>query len=115
MNSTELLVWGTVIHLIADWLLQNHWRAVNKSDLWHPAAWVHACIHYFGMLLVFELPVAVLLALSHLIIDTRVPLRWWRKVFRQTREGEFAMPVAIWGDQVLHVALIAVAALVSGR
>ena len=44
-----LLEKGLVAHLVADWLLQNDWMAVNKKDLRHPAGWVHALIH--GVLL----------------------------------------------------------------
>lgn len=37
LNSTELLLWGTTLHLIIDWLLQNEWMAVNKTQVRHPA------------------------------------------------------------------------------
>ena len=29
-------------HLVADWLLQNDWMALNKSNLRHPAGWAVA-------------------------------------------------------------------------
>ena len=44
---------GLVAHLVADWLLQNDWMALNKMNLRHPAGWVHAAIH--GVLLGFAL------------------------------------------------------------
>jgi hypothetical protein len=113
-HATSLLVWGIVIHLFADWILQNEWMAVNKTSLLHPAAYVHSGIHLLGLLLIFQWWVALLIAITHLLIDTRVPLAWWRKFYRQTTEGPIAIHVAIWTDQVLHITVLAIAALVAG-
>ena len=110
MSATDLLVWGIVAHLVADWLLQNDWMVRHKGSLEHPAAQVHAAIHYIALVQVFSWQAAFLLAVAHALIDTRVALQWWRRFFRQTREGEAALHVAIWGDQVAHIAVIAVAA-----
>lgn len=112
MNSTDLLVWGVVAHLAADWLLQNDWQATNKIDLCHPAAWIHSGIHLLALLLVFPAGWACGIATTHLLIDTRRPLQWWRRVYRQTTDPDnpASLHVAIWGDQVLHVAVIAIVA-----
>ena len=111
---TDLLVWGIVAHLVADWLLQNEYMALNKISLRHPAAYVHSGIHLLAAALVFSWPAALGLAVAHLLIDTRRPLAWWRRVFGQTTEGPMAIHVAVWTDQVAHVSCIAVAALVQG-
>jgi hypothetical protein len=113
-HATTLLLWGIVLHLFIDWILQNDWQARNKSNLLHPAAYIHSGIHGAGLLLIFPWYVAVIIAIIHLLIDTRVPLVWWRGFFRQTRTGDAALHVAIWGDQALHVVVLAVAALVVG-
>lgn len=110
--ATQLLVWGIVIHLVIDWILQNDWQAQNKVSLKHPAAYVHSGIHLLGLLLIFPWYAALLIAITHLLIDTRKPLAWWRRVFRQTQQGDVALHVAIWGDQVAHIAIIALAALI---
>ncbi len=96
-----------VLHLVADWLLQNHWMARHKDDLRHPAAWVHASIH--GILLGFVIgwQGGVVLGLVHALVDTRVPQRWWCRVFAQTDSGEMGAHVRIWGDQVIHIVTIA--------
>lgn len=60
--------------------------------------------------LVFQPAFALFIGVTHLLIDTRVPLIWWRKFYRQTTEGVFAIHVAIWEDQVAHIAIIALAA-----
>lgn len=112
--NTNLLLWGIVIHLIADWIFQNQWMADNKSSLKHPAAYVHSGIHLIALLIVFPPLAAVLLAVSHLLIDTRKPLQWWRSFFRQTQDGPAALHVAMWGDQVLHIAMIALAVVLLG-
>lgn len=114
MTATDLLAWGMVAHLVADWLLQNEWMALKKTSLKHPAAWVHGTIHLVALAWVFDGWTPTVLALVHILIDTRIPLAWWRRVFGQTTEGPMAAHVAIWGDQVAHVACIAVAARVCG-
>lgn len=110
MRSTDLLAWGIVAHLVADFLLQNEWMALNKVSLKHPAAWVHSGIQTLALACAFPWSAALVLGVSHLLIDTRIPLIWWRRLFRQTTEGPMALHVAIWGDQVAHIACIAVVA-----
>lgn len=114
LHATSLLLWGLVWHLFADWLLQNDWMARNKASLRHLAAWVHSGIHLVGLLLIFPPLAAVVIALTHLIIDTRLPLIAWRNIFRQTRTGSAALHVAMWGDQVAHIFILALTALVIG-
>ena len=111
-TATDLMVWGLVAHLVADWLLQNEWMAFNKTNIRHPAAWVHGAIHLFLLSFVFRDTVALLLCLSHIIIDTRKPLIWWRRLIRQTTDpsNPATIHVAFWSDQVAHILCIAVAA-----
>jgi hypothetical protein len=114
LHATSLLLWGMVIHLLCDWLLQNDWMARNKAILKHPAAYVHSGIHLVGLLLIFPPLAAVAIAFIHLLIDTRLPLVAWRNLFRQTRTGPAALHVAMWGDQVAHIIVLALAALIVG-
>ncbi len=97
---------GLIAHLIADWLLQNDWMASNKMNLAHPAAWIHSSIHAVALSLALGWQAGLVLGFIHLLIDTRIPLQWWQRTFRQTSEGPAALHVAIWGDQVLHIAFI---------
>lgn len=117
MNSTDLLVWGTVAHIVADWLLQNDWMAVNKPKLTESyAGWLHGAIHNACLTFVFPFPFALILALLHVWIDTRTPLVWLRAKLGQGKEGSpVAVHVAIWHDQVVHIVFIAVAALIVGN
>jgi hypothetical protein len=98
---------GLVAHFVADWLLQNNWMAAHKIDLRHPAGWVHSAIHMALIGLALGWQAGLVLGLTHLLIDTRVPLRWWQRVYGQTTEGPYAIHVAIWADQVLHIAALA--------
>jgi hypothetical protein len=109
--ATILLVWGVVVHLVVDWLLQNDWMALNKVDLRHPAAWVHSGIHTLGSLLVFAWPAALLIGVTHLLIDTRKPLFWWMRVIKQVPTATRLPIVEIWLDQVMHITVIAAVAL----
>jgi hypothetical protein len=111
IQATTLLIWGIAMHLCLDWLGQNHWMATYKSSLKHPAAYVHSGIHLIGLLLIFPWYAAMIIAVLHLLIDTRVPLTWWRRTFRQTVEGDVALHVALWSDQAAHIFVLAVVAL----
>ena len=108
---TDLIVLGIVIHLIVDWVFQNHWIATNKANLKHPAGYVHAIMHTAGLVLVFPVPVAIIIGISHLLIDTRIPVQWWQRFYGQTTDGPYAIHVQIWLDQVFHIAVITLAAL----
>ncbi len=113
--STNFLVWGMVAHMIADWPLQNSWIAVNKVSLKHPASWVHGAIHFTALVFVFSPLVAGILAVAHMLIDTRVPLIWWRRIFHFTGEEPMATHVAIWLDQCAHMLCIAAATQIVAR
>lgn len=113
--ATSYLLWGIVLHLFVDWFLQNDWQARNKSNTLHPAAWVHSGLHFIAMLLIFQPILALGIALLHLTIDTRRPLAWWRKFYRQTQTGDVVLHMAFWQDQVAHILVIAFAALIAGQ
>jgi hypothetical protein len=95
-------------HLVADWLLQNEWMSNNKTSLRHPASWVHSGIHFLCLLLVMPWAFAMLVALIHLLVDTRVPLAWWRRIYRQTSDPQNPAFVsfAMWQDQVVHILVL---------
>jgi len=126
LSASDLLIWGIVLHLVADWPLQNHWMAVNKQNLKHPAGYFHALIHCFFLAIVFG-KAAIPLAIVHLLIDTRKPVIWWGNLWQQSPPlgkgvrvpGELwpvplydmGIEVRIWTDQVFHIMCIAIAAL----
>lgn len=126
LTASELMLWGLVLHLIADWPLQNDWMAQNKVNLRHLAGYVHAGIHGVLLAIIFGW-VWIPLALSHLLIDTRKPVVWWSKLIGQTQPSgkeavswddhnpllvvDVGMEVRFWTDQVFHIAAIAIAAL----
>jgi hypothetical protein len=98
---------GLVAHLVADWLLQNDWMALNKRDLRHPAGWVHALIHTVLLGLALDWRAGAVLGALHLFIDTGKPLGWWVKVFKKCDGAPHAFLILLWTDQALHIALIA--------
>jgi hypothetical protein len=112
-TASDLLIWGIVAHLIADWPLQNDWMANNKAKLGHPAGVVHAGIHGIALALVFAW-IAIPLAITHYLIDLRKPVQWWSRLVRQTQPGgngyDVGLEVRFWTDQVFHIACIALAA-----
>src|SRR5512142_3403400 len=91
-------------HLVADWLLQNDWMAMNKTRLSHPAGWVHASIHAICLGLALGPLAGAVLGAIHLLLDTRVPLEWWIRVFKKSDKVPEARLIAIWTDQVIHLA-----------
>jgi hypothetical protein len=98
---------GLIAHLVADWLLQNDWMALNKTNLRHPAGWVHASIH--GLLLGLALGWlgGLVLGVAHLLIDTGWPVNWWLRVFKKCDCAPQAALIRLGTDQAIHIALIA--------
>lgn len=110
---TTLLVWSSFAHLVADWLLQNEWMVRNKTNLRHPAAWVHGAIHVFVLCFVLPWMLALLIGFSHVLIDTRKPLQWWKRIVGKTAADPTSrlpqtLIVEIWVDQVMHIVVLAV-------
>ena len=65
------------------------------------------------MALVFPPLIALLIGVTHLLVDTRVPVRWWMRVVKRMREdspGTGAVEMGV--DQVFHIMVIAFFALV---
>jgi len=98
---------GLVAHLVADWILQNDWMALNKVSLRHPAAWIHAAIQGLCLSLALGWQAGLGLGFVHLLIDTRVPVAWWMRVFKKCDRAPEAGSIAIWLDQTLHILCIA--------
>jgi len=134
LSASDLLVWGIVAHLVADWPLQNDWMARHKAKLGHPAGLVHAGIHAVGLILLYGWWPGLALGASHYLIDLRKPVQWWSRLVGQTQpEGLSVIPlqdescahawgerrplydvgleVRFWTDQVFHIACLAAAAL----
>ena len=112
---TEIFLKALIVHLVADWFLQSDWMSENKIKLTHPAAWVHSGIHAAGNLFVLAPVPALVISVSHLLIDTRKPLIWLRKIFRQNPQGAVAPVFEIWQDQAAHLVILAAAALLLGN
>ncbi|MCB9117404.1 MAG: DUF3307 domain-containing protein [Caldilinea sp.] len=112
-TATELFVWAFVAHLAADWLFQTEWMVIHKVNLRHPAGYVHATVYALFMALVFPPLIALLIGVTHLLVDTRVPVRWWMRVVKRMGEdspGTGAVEMGV--DQVFHIMVIAFFALV---
>jgi hypothetical protein len=99
---------GLVAHLVADWVLQNDWMALNKTSLRHPAAWVHGAIQGLCLGLALGWLAGLVLGFVHLLIDTRVPMDCWIRFFKKSGKAPEATSIAIWLDQTLHIVCIAV-------
>jgi hypothetical protein len=108
--QTNLLVWALMIHIAADWLFQTDWMATHKMNLRHPAGWVHSGIHVLCLLLVLPWSLALAVGVSHLLIDTRIPVQWWMRVVKGMAPGTPTFDrLEIWMDQVFHVMVLALA------
>ena len=49
----------------------------------------------------------LVLGFIHLLIDTRVPVAWWMRVFKKCSQVPEAGWIAIWLDQTVHIVCIA--------
>ncbi|MFO7634254.1 MAG: DUF3307 domain-containing protein [Caldilinea sp.] len=111
-TPTEIFVWAFVAHLAADWLFQTEWMVIYKVNLRHPAGYIHAAIYALCMAVVFPPLVAILIGVTHLLVDTRVPVRWWMRVVKgMSNRTSGAAAVEMGVDQVFHVMVIAFCAL----
>ena len=111
--TTAVLIWAVIIHLVVDWFLQTEWMAVNKTNLKHPAAYVHSGLHTLGMLLIFPWWLAIGLGISHLLIDTRKPVIWWIETIKQMPpSAPVYSQVEMWLDQIFHLLMLFIAVLV---
>lgn len=127
VNKAERLTWM----IPGDGIMRAPSRMHEASYWWlrHPAAYIHAGLHGAVQLLVFPWPAALAIGITHLLIDTRRPVEWWSKLIRQTQPNAVSLrdvnsdwpgitlfdigaEVRIWADQVWHIAVIALAALV---
>ena len=81
--------------------------ALHKVSLRHPAAWTHAAIQGVCLSLALGWQAGLLLGFAHLLIDTRVPVAWWMRVFKKCGRAPEAGSIAIWLDQTLHILCIA--------
>ncbi len=114
MTPFETLLVG---HIIGDWILSNGWFAVNKHRLTHTASWIHAVINGLSAAImgtVADLPfatVALTIGVTHLLIDTRKPIRWFMRI-----TGKDDLPwLVIVIDQMVHILVIAILVILIGR
>ncbi len=111
--AIDVLLWAVVIHMIVDWLLQTDWMARNKSNLKHPAAYVHSGMHALGLMLIFPWWMALSVGVTHLLIDTRKPVTWWIETIKQMPPSTpVYMHVEIWLDQIFHLLMLLLAVLI---
>ena len=110
-TPTELLVWALVVHVVVDWLLQTEWMALYKSNLRHPAGWVHAGTYALFMALLFPLGAVLFIGVTHLLIDTRIPVMWWMHNVKRVPSGQPAAILEMAVDQSFHLVVLVVAAL----
>lgn len=97
-TPTELFVWAFVAHLAADWLFQTEWMVIHKVNLRYPAGYVHTAIYVLFMALVFPLPITALIGVTHLLVETRVLVRWWMRVVKRVAVAALALPQWRWAS-----------------
>lgn len=108
-----IFVFASLAHFIFDFCLQNEWIANNKHNVRHPAGYVHSLIMTIPMLFFFPLWAAILIGVTHFIIDTRAPIKWWMNLMRNNLPNEpWFLYVAITVDQIWHVTIIAILAFI---
>lgn len=109
MTFADLFLLGFLVHNVADWFFQSEWMALNKTNVYHPAGYVHAAIHFLFTALVWPIWAAIIVAVLHWLIDLRTGLAWWRSAFKQTNNpsNPFYLHVLLWQDQIAHWLVLA--------
>jgi len=94
-------------HFFTDFCLQNEWMANNKHNVKHLAGYVHALIITVPMFLCFAWWIPPIIGITHFIIDTRIPIKWWMSVMRKNLPNEpWYHPAAITVDQIWHIVVL---------
>jgi hypothetical protein len=115
-NSPALYLVSLILaHLIGDWLIQSEFEALNKARgrFWNRALFSH-CFKY-TLCFVPAIWIAkenmlwlILILGSHLVIDRRFPVIWWRlhicKCSPEAIEKTFWITVVV--DQVFHFVIV---------
>jgi hypothetical protein len=110
-----LFSWLLIGHLVADWMLQNDWMARNKQRRWlSPAIMAHCAIYTLILVLSLWLAhppnvttpqyvvFALLIFLSHWLIDAGHLAAGWMRLLRQTPLHFVQLMV----DQTLHLLVL---------
>jgi hypothetical protein len=119
-----------------DWQAKNKanikWQVNGKLPVPDKAAWVHAGIHAVIQIPLFGVA-SLLIGALHMLIDLRTPLTKWKQFFKQTIDPPLSvrvtdyrldppstryaslsgigMHVSIWQDQVAHLLILGIVAL----
>ncbi len=117
LTRSDLFIGALLTHLLADFFFQNEHEVKHKAELRTSlAGWTHGLKMFIAAWMFFPWYWSLVVGISHMLIDTRVPLQWWRRTFRQSTSPEgnpafFAF--ALLQDQAAHIIILGlVAALV---
>jgi hypothetical protein len=110
-----------VAHLVADWLFQTEWQALNKHQNYR-ALFSHIGIYSLVILSVLWFDfgfqnltvylVVGMIAVTHAFIDRRWPVAWFMKTFRLIVERKPKQFLMLGVDQTFHILLLAIAGLI---
>lgn len=96
-------------HLVGDYLLQNDWMALNKkmkSLKGELACNVHCAVWTLSVLLFtgwWDLKVAILVYLSHYILDRTRIVPWWVETYNTKKSPTW---IYIVTDNTLHLVFL---------
>jgi hypothetical protein len=110
-----------VAHLVADWLLQTEWQAVNKDHNYR-ALFSHVGIYSLVIFGVFVMHygfqnltvylVVGMIGLTHAFIDRRRPVLWFMRSFRLIVNRKPNQVILLGVDQTFHILLLAIATMI---
>jgi hypothetical protein len=67
--TSDVLVWGLILHFVGDYLFQSHWMATEKTKRMPPAI-LHGLTYGAGFLALTRSPAALaVIAGTHILID----------------------------------------------
>ena len=103
-----------ITHLVADWLFQTHWEAVNKAEKFLPL-FVHSSVYtlcFIPAFYYFEFNWLYLLILfgTHLLLDSRKFEFWWldriKGVTKENTNDPTWTILLIGIDQSFHIIIL---------
>jgi len=119
MYPFELLL---VAHFVGDYLAQTEYEAMNKAlgRFFNRALWSHCLKYTLSFVPVFWISSLhpawlVLIFTSHLFLDRRWPIIWWRKHINHNSDDSIRATfwLTVMTDQIFHGLILALISVVS--
>jgi hypothetical protein len=98
----DALALQLVCHAVGDYVLQNHWMALKKTQSWPPAL-IHALLYTVPFAVVFGLvPALAVIGVTHAVIDRYRLANYWVRFWGTGCEGWITRKIRLFRERRFH-------------